>query len=730
MLDAARVIEVWAPGTPVGMVGSGYLLADGLVLTAGHVVDIADGQHCEVRELGEERWLGAEVAWRGNGNLDAALLRVKGAMRALSQVRAAAQGRIVGNEPVAARAVGFPAAQARPGGVRDTEDLRGYVVPLSAHRSGRLTISITGSVPGVVNEHSLWEGMSGAALFCGDLLVGVVIVAPPHFGADRLEAIPMTTMTEDPAFQAALSSESDQQPAALRVVEAVGLLEEPYWSTLLQPNVAGDDGAASASILLRSDLAVVPFRGRVGYLDELEGWCTTGAPLAVSLLLGGGGTGKSRLAAQLCQYRLSAGAVAGFLASNAAVDCLAGLSGALELLVVVDEAHTRPKQVAELLRVLGDAGGRAPARVLLVARSAGDWWSTQLPALVEDDPSATLALEGARLRELGPVEESDEGRSEAFLAAVDAFAAWQNLGVPAHLIVPDLSGPVFDAILWVHLAALSAVDGETDLLAGPIVRSDLIDYVLRRERRYWMSTARARGLDLEAVVLERAVAVATIGGAGGEDEAANVLLAVPDLAEAPQHVRPLARWLHELYPLGSASATALSTDTAAWLPALTPEPLSEALIARVLKDLQPLPTSMLERATPAQTRVVLTALTQAARNHTAVRAPLQQAISDRLPHMWSVALTVAQGVGDPLGPMLAEALSRTPRPELAYQIASILPEDTVTLRDLAVVATQQLVEHIRGQTPWPAPVFRSTACESGWVDGPSRSRGHGSTCGV
>ena len=40
-LDAARVTEVWAPGVPAGMLGSGYLLDGALVLTAGHVVDRA-----------------------------------------------------------------------------------------------------------------------------------------------------------------------------------------------------------------------------------------------------------------------------------------------------------------------------------------------------------------------------------------------------------------------------------------------------------------------------------------------------------------------------------------------------------------------------------------------------------------------------------------------------------------------------------------------------------------
>ena len=97
-----------------------------------------------------------------------------------------------------ARALGFPFAQAKEdGGVRDTEDLAGELAPLSAlTKSGcLLTVGIVGSVPRPDRSgHSPWEGMSGAALFSGPLIVGVIIVAPVNFGTDRLEAVPTTVM--------------------------------------------------------------------------------------------------------------------------------------------------------------------------------------------------------------------------------------------------------------------------------------------------------------------------------------------------------------------------------------------------------------------------------------------------------------------------------------------------------------------------------------------------------
>ena len=61
-LDSARVVEVWTPGERSGMVGSGYLVREGIVLTARHVVERTIAGRCEVRALGTEKWLSARIA--------------------------------------------------------------------------------------------------------------------------------------------------------------------------------------------------------------------------------------------------------------------------------------------------------------------------------------------------------------------------------------------------------------------------------------------------------------------------------------------------------------------------------------------------------------------------------------------------------------------------------------------------------------------------------------------
>ena len=45
--EPGRVAAAPAPGKPTGMVGSGYLLGGGLVLTSGHVVDHARAEHAK-----------------------------------------------------------------------------------------------------------------------------------------------------------------------------------------------------------------------------------------------------------------------------------------------------------------------------------------------------------------------------------------------------------------------------------------------------------------------------------------------------------------------------------------------------------------------------------------------------------------------------------------------------------------------------------------------------------
>ena len=372
---------------------------------------------------------------------------------------------------------------------------------------------------------SPWEGMSGAALLRDDVVVGVIAGDPRRFGPDRLHATPAAALAASPGF-------CEAAPVALADVELLGLLEAPY---------RGRDDAgvsASPSQLMDSRAEVVVFRGREDEVAALEAWCAAPAPLGLCLVWGTGGIGKTRLAAELCHRVSAAGMVAGFYAPGADARAIAEVAPAQTTVVVIDEAHTMPGAVAEVLLAHAQRAAGGPVRVVLLARNAGDWWTNAIPDRVAQSPVASAAVQTAVTMALGPVATDPADRREAFLEAARAFRERLSPGATEpDPEVPDLSGPGFDAILFVQLAAARALEGDGAAQQRP---EDLVAWALKREGRYWRSTAAAAEppLQVDGAVLERAVAVATLAiadsrGRGGGGAERDPDLAGEDAASAP-----------------------------------------------------------------------------------------------------------------------------------------------------------------------------------------------------
>ena len=248
--------------------------------------------------------------------------------------------------------------------------------------------------------------------------------------------------------------------------------------------------------------------------------------------------------------------------------------------------------------------------------------------------------------------------------------------------MPDLSQPLFASILFVHLAALTALEGRTDLLRGTVAREDLLGAALEREARYWRSTADIHELrQLGPPVLRRAVAVATLTPAAGETEAAIALEAVPDLAGAQQHLlREVARWLRDLYPVPHGEG---------WLRPLSPELLADALLGSVLDEAPRLASELLGRT--EELKPVLATLTRAARGHASAEAALRVALRDHFDIAWGAAIEVGQEVGDPIGRVVLDVLQDAPRPNLVIDILNALPRESVSLRELTLSVASQAV---------------------------------------
>lgn len=704
-MEPERVVEVWAPAAAGGgTFGSGYLVDGELVLTAGHVLDGTAGGACEVRPLGASAWQPARLRWRGS-SCDAALLELADGVR----VERARLGRLATTARAPCRAVGFPRAQAA-GEQRDTEAIAGTIEPLTALKSGLLTVHVEGGPPQA--GPSGWEGISGAAVWVGSLLVGVIVVVPAGFAAHRVAAVPTSTMAEDPRFAAAFGA-----PPVLEAVEDVatvaGVLAEGYL-----PIPARDDWGRAASFLLEPEFGVVPFHGRQDELAELDAWCDGDAGLAVGLMIGRGGAGKTRLAAELCLRRRARGMPAGMLMAGAQFGELTAVSG--PLLIVVDEAHSRIDEIVALLRRLVSAPRTVPLRALLIARNAGAWWSDRLPEQLEAAPDARLALVRAQVRELGPVDETTPEREAAFHAAIEAFG--ERVGRPTgEISTPDLSQPLFDSILFVHLAALTALEGRGDLLQGAVARDDLLGAALEREARYWRSTADSHELrQLDRAVLRRAVAVATLTPAAGETEAAGALEAVPDLTGAQQHLlRQVARWLRDLYPVPH------DRTADGWLRPLSPELLGDALLGSVLNAVPRLASELLGRVD--EPKPVLATVTRASRTQTSAEAALRLALEERFDAAWEAAIEVGQEVGDPIGRVVLDVLQAQPRPDLVIDILNALPTKSVSLRELTLSVASQAVFALgtRVDARDVARVHRRLS--AGWADLGEHERALGST---
>ncbi|MEX0167612.1 trypsin-like peptidase domain-containing protein [Streptomyces sp. LMG1-1-1.1] len=182
--------------------GSGYLIGPRLVLTARHVlVNRETGEPwptIRVRighfEHGPTRSIAAELLWTPQDDLDIALLRVD---HAADIPGAVTWGRPTGRVPLPYRGLGYPKAATT--GTRAVETLEGVLSPLSGN--GRYYVLDQRAAPVAATDGTnAWGGASGAAVFCGDTLVGVVAQEPEAYGARRLLAVPAHSFVQDPGF--------------------------------------------------------------------------------------------------------------------------------------------------------------------------------------------------------------------------------------------------------------------------------------------------------------------------------------------------------------------------------------------------------------------------------------------------------------------------------------------------------------------------------------------------
>ncbi|WKK21222.1 NACHT domain-containing protein [Streptomyces olivoreticuli] len=209
--------------------GSGYLLAPRLVLTAAHVAR----DSLQVAVPGGAGPVACRALWtRDDDKGDVALLLAERDL-VPPQVAAAFEpvvwGR-VGDLRVwrDAQTIGFPQAARDAHDELDTEQLVGTLKPGSQLLGGRHVLDSDHGAPAALADGgSPWAGMSGAAVFVGGLLCGVVCEDPGGWRHGRLAVTPMFRIWSDPEFLD-LCAEHGHKPVSRALASSLEVEEETF----------------------------------------------------------------------------------------------------------------------------------------------------------------------------------------------------------------------------------------------------------------------------------------------------------------------------------------------------------------------------------------------------------------------------------------------------------------------------------------------------------------------
>ena len=200
-LDPQRVVQViTTQHAGARKLGSGYRVSGDAVLTAAHVLsDAVSVQLRFLTEDGSTRELPGEQVWADSA-LDIAVLKI--AKEASTGGWCAAEVPPVQFAEITrsldCEALGFPRFMLRPDTAspnrdtptrfRDSHHARGRTTPWTNMRGGGLEISMDPPGSGPEPHRSPWEGMSGAAVWSGGYVIGVVSEHHLTDGLGRLTA--------------------------------------------------------------------------------------------------------------------------------------------------------------------------------------------------------------------------------------------------------------------------------------------------------------------------------------------------------------------------------------------------------------------------------------------------------------------------------------------------------------------------------------------------------------
>ena len=572
-MDRRRLADIRAGTTDaVEASGTGYLIGASLVVTARHVVlnerNVARPR-IEVRvghqDDGPRKRCKASVRWISD-SLDLALLQVDPGISGFYP--AVRWGCFVGTEPCRYEGLGFPKFVDYDSG-QGVEQLGGELPPLALGPDGCYVLDQS-SAPEAGDKKS-WGGASGAAVFCGGLLVGVVAKDDRFFRNRRLHATRIVDAFRDPEFTRLISKEVGIRP----IVESVELSEY-----LRSP--VGSISAKTPGSLLAPDVEVVDFTGRDDVMDSLVRWRDAPTRLSVALIAGQGGEGKTRLAREFAIRASSVSWIAGFydpLAGNgrwrhrAAGEEFGRLLRSITrpILIVADYAETSPNYIESIIDELQLVTPQTAIRLLLLARGVGAWWESITDMLPENESLLIL---------LPPLSGGIAERDKAYVAALSSLARHLEFlqlddlsngqGTDWHLTARRLSNGPFDLsddrfgnALTLQMTALNSLLASASARMVGRTAGTAEQGLVKHESNYLKRAAAKRMLFERDVLssrmdgherrrdawerLERAIAGMILLGPTG----AVRLRKIGELASL-QHAQDVTAWLASLYPPRSA----------------------------------------------------------------------------------------------------------------------------------------------------------------------------------
>ena len=452
--------------------------------------------------------------------------------------------------------------------------------------------------------------------------------------------------------------------------------------------------------LIKARTGIVPFTGR-DKLTELTDWANKQPgegreDLAVAVVTGVGGSGKTRLAAELCSKLEENGWVAGFVPkttelSEAELIWLTRVES--HLLLVLDYAEESHKEeLTRLLRRLRERG--APTRVVLTARSAGAW----LDDLLEDDVLSGAMAQGLRRFELPRQAETSTKMAKR---AAKRFARYLETPEPTDVEIPQNSRwTTLDFVL--HGWLIASEVGAADL---PSSREKLYEDILRREIKYWQDEAVLQGMaKVSEATLRTSAAALSLIGPRTVSETADVLSRLPDWTDIN-----LRKTYAELL------SKVLADPGDAYV--LRPDPVAEKLVVEVFVDdgeTLDVPEELLDKVLPpdplsdsrlhettcppaitrraesykAQSKHACEAITRCTSQGDAPAAQLAHSALRCRQHLWKSGLEAALKQGGPFVTVLEDALKGGMNIPPA-EIANSIPPGHAYLRGLAVTAMTQ-----------------------------------------